>query len=67
MYFYGSNLGPPVRGLPGPRDLCLKKLGKGPLGMQCYIPNFKHLSKMVLSKKFFFIYVYFSMYFHVRN
>ena len=34
-----------------PRDLCLNKLGKGPLCMQCYKPNLKHLSKMVGSDK----------------
>ena len=92
MYFYGSSLGFPGKGLfwtlglryilnfkhlsivvlkvfeyflytflwfepmmPRYRAILdiLNKLGKGPLGMQCYIPNFKHLSKAVLKKKIF--------------
>ena len=29
----------------------LNKLGKRQLGMQCVIPNFKHLSQAILKKK----------------
>ena len=47
----------------GSRVLCLNKLGKGPLGMQCNI-NFKHLSKVVLKKK---IFENFSMPFYGSN
>ena len=64
MYFNGLNIGPLVRGHLGPRNLCLNKFGKGPLGMQCYIPNFKHLSKVVLKKR---IFEYFAMYFYGSN
>ena len=55
----------PSAGHLGPRDLCLNKLGKAPVGtcMQCYIPNFKHVSKVVLKK----IFEYFSMYFYSSN
>ena len=35
------------------QGLWLNKLGKGPLGMQCHIPNCKHLSKVVLKKNIF--------------
>ena len=55
-----KTLDPLVQGHLGPWDLCFNKLGKGPQGMQCYIPNFKHLSKVVLKK----IFEYFSMYFY---
>ena len=47
-----------MRGHLGPRDLCLN------IGMQCYIPNFKHLSQVVLKKETF---QYFSMYFYGSN
>ena len=50
-----------VQGHIGPRGLCLDKLGEGLLGMQCNIPNFKHLSEVVLKKN---IFEYFSMYFY---
>ena len=46
----------------GPRDVCLDKLGKEPLGMQCYISVFKHLSEVVPKKKLF---ESFSIYFMV--
>ena len=42
-----------MQGHLGPRDLCLNNHGKEPLGMQCYIPNFKRLSKVVLKKKIY--------------
>ena len=48
----------------GPSDLSLNKLGKGLLGIQFYIPKYKHLSKVVLKKK---IFEYFSMYFYGLN
>ena len=50
MYFYGLNLEPLVQGHLGPRELCLNKLCKEALGMQCYIQNFKHLSQEILKK-----------------
>ena len=37
----------------GPSDLDLNKLSKKPLGNATYIPNFKHLSQVVLKKKSF--------------
>ena len=40
IYFYGLNLEPLMQGHLGPSDLCLNKLCKGVLGMQCYIQNF---------------------------
>ena len=63
MYFYGSNLGPPGQRPSwtlGPSFeqtwyMCTR---------QCYIPNFKHLSQVVLKKK---IYKYFYMYFYGSN
>ena len=59
MYFYGLNLGPPGTGpswILGPlfEQNWLKTT------RQSYIPNFKHLSQVVLKKK---IFEYFSMYF----
>ena len=51
-----------MHGYHGPKDLCLNKIGKGSLGMQCYIPNFKYLTKVVLEEK---IFEYLSMYFMV--
>ena len=45
-----------VRGHSGPRDLCLNKLGERSTGRQCYITNFKHLSKAVLKKKVYGFY-----------
>ena len=58
-----------MQGHLGPRDLCLNKLGIGPLGMQCYILNFKlhtkfQASEQSGSKKSF---EYFSMYFQTRR
>ena len=58
FYFYGLNIRPPGAGPP---------CAQGPLfaqtwlrtTRQCYIPNFKHLSQVVLKKK---IFEYFSMY-----
>ena len=41
-----------MQGNLGLSDVCLNKIGEGPLGIQCYIPNFKHLSKVVLKMKF---------------
>ena len=34
---------------------------------QCYIPNYKHLSKVVLKKKRIFNVIFFSMYFYGSN
>ena len=42
-----------MQGNLGLSDICLNKNGKGALGLQCYIPNFKHLSKVVLKMKIF--------------
>ena len=53
-----------MQGQLGPRDLSLNKLGKGPLGMQCYIPNFKHLRKVLPRKK---IFVYFTLCFYGKE
>ena len=53
-----------MQGRFGLRDHCLNKLGKGPLGMQCYVPSFKQLSRVVLKKK---IFKYSSMYFYSSN
>ena len=58
-----------MQGHLGPRDLCLNKLSKGPLGMQCYIPNLKHLIKVFLKKifEYFSMEEYFSKYFYGSN
>ena len=66
MYFYGSNLGP-----PGPEP----SWTLGPsfeqtwwkTTRQCYIPNFKHLSHVVLKKKIFLIYFYKFLWFKPRT
>ena len=42
-----------MQGNLGLSDLCLNKIGKGPLGIQRYTTNFKHLSKVVLKMKIF--------------
>ena len=57
MYCYGSKLGPLCRGHLRPCDLDLNKLVKNT--RQCYIPNFKYISQVVLKKKFFNIFMYF--------
>ena len=54
-----------MQGHLGPRDLCLNKLGKGPLGMQCYIPNFKDLSIVVLN--IFYVHVHVFLWFQPRT
>ena len=64
MYFYGLSLGPPCARPSWTQGPLFEQISKGPLGMLCYIPNFKHLSKVVLKKK---IFEYFSMYFHGAN
>ena len=56
-----------MRGHLGPRDRCMNKLVKGPLGMQCFISNFKHLSKVVLKKKIFLNIFYVFLSFHPRT
>ena len=45
----------------GPWDICLNKLGKGPLGNASIpnIPNYKHLSQVVLRRRFLNIFMYF--------
>ena len=54
----------PGAGPSWPMDLCLNKLGKGPLGMQCYIQYFKHLSQVILKKKiseYFYVFLWFNL------
>ena len=63
MYFYGLNLGPPCLGpswtlCPSFEETWLRTT------RQCYIPNVKNLSQVVLKKK---ILEYFSMYFYGLN
>ena len=63
MYFYGLNLGPPAAGPssnlgPSFEQTWLRTT------RQCCIPNFKHLSQVVLKKK---IYKNFYMYFYGSN
>ena len=62
IYFYGLNIGPPGAGpscIQGPsfEQTWLRTTRK------CYVPNFKHLSQVVLKK----IFEYFSMYFYGLN
>ena len=52
-----------MQGHLGHRDLCLNKLGNGPLGMHYCKPNFKHLSKVVLGKKAFVFFYFFFFFF----
>ena len=62
-FFYDSNLGLSGAGpfcTPGPFHL--NKFGRDPT-RQCYILNFKHLSKVVLQK----IFIFFSIYFYGLN
>ena len=63
MYFYGLNLGRPAAGPfwnlgPSFEQTWYRTT------RQCYIPNFKHLSQVVLKKM---IFEYFSMYFYGLN
>ena len=48
----------------GPWDHHMSQIGKGLPGNATYIPNFKHLSRVVLKKK---IFEYFSTYFYDLN
>ena len=59
IYFYDLNLGPQVQDHLGPSDLHFIKLEKRTT-KQCYIPNFQHLSQVILKK----IFELFSMYFY---
>ena len=56
-----------MKGNLGLSDLCLNKIGKGPLGIQCYISNFKHLSKVVLKIKIFEYFFYVFLLFQTRT
>ena len=51
MYFYGLNLGCPARGHLESWDPYLRKKTLYRITSQCYIPNSKHLSQVVLKKK----------------
>ena len=59
MYFYGLNLGPCWLGPSWTLWPSFEETWQRTT-RQCYIPNFKHLSQVVLKKK---IFEYFSMYF----
>ena len=63
MYFYGLNPGPPRLGPSWTLGPSFEETWKRTT-RQCYIPNFKHLSQVVLKKK---ILEYFSMYFYGLN
>ena len=52
MHFYGLNLGPPGAGLSWTLGPSFEQTWQRTT-MQCYIPNFKHLSQTVLKKKIF--------------
>ena len=68
MYFYGLNLEPPQvepSWILGPSfELIWLRTTR-----QCYIPNFKHLSEVILKKKIFayFSMISISMYFYDLN
>ena len=56
-----------VQSYHGPKDHCLNKIGKGPPGMQYYIPNITYLSKVVLEKKIFEYFFYVFLWFQPRT
>ena len=58
MYFFYSNLEPPGAGPSWIQGPLFEQTCKGPLDMQCNIPNFKYLSKVVLKKKIFYFFSY---------
>ena len=61
MYFYGLNLGPPGAGPSCTLGLSFE-LTWYRTTRQCYIPNFMHLSQVVLKKKIFYIFLCSSMF-----
>ena len=63
MYFYGLNLGTPCLGPSWTLGPSFEKPWYRTT-RQCYIPNFKHLSQVILKKK---ILEYFSIYFYGLN
>ena len=52
LFFLRLNPGPRGVGPSWSQGLCLNKLGKGPVVMQCYILNFKHLREVIQKKIF---------------
>ena len=63
VYFCGWNLGPPGAGQSWILGSLFEQIWLRTT-RQCYIPDFKHLSQVVLKKK---IFEYFSMYFYGLN
>ena len=62
MYFYGSNLGPPSQTPSWTLGPSFEQTWYR-CTRQCYIPNFKHLSQVILKK----IFQYFYMFFYGSN